>query len=85
MDWIQRLLSGLVDAFKMKNPVVFTVVALILGVSYFGIESTLDATLPDGGALISEATKSVLGKIQAGLVVLLGLLGAHTPQLKSKS
>lgn len=85
MDFIQKLLSGLVDSFKMKNPVVFTVVALALGVVYFGINAALGSSLPDGTALINDSTTGLLEKVQSVLVVVMALLGAHTPQSKLKS
>lgn len=82
-DLLQKLLSGLVDSFKMKNPVVFTVVALFFGIGYFGLGEVASSTLPDGSYLLEENTRVLLNGIKNGFVVILGLLGAHTPRPKA--
>lgn len=85
LDWLKNLLSKFIDGFKMKNPVQFTIVALALGVVYFGMDATTAATLPDGAPLLGEAARNILEKAQAVLVVVLALLGSHTPQNTSKT
>lgn len=79
-DLIRRALTGVVDSFKLKNPQVFVAVVVILGSVYYGIGEAMEATLPDGTAWIAEATENLLSSVRTGIVFLLTLLGAHTPQ-----
>lgn len=83
IDFITQLLSGIVDAFKMKNPTVYTIVALVLGFFYY-IAGTLEAaTLPDGTSLLNEATDKLMNTAQYIVVTVLTLLGAHTVKKSS--
>lgn len=79
-ELIRKALTGIVDSFKMKNPVVFTVVAGVLATIYFGLGNAIDATLPDGTPWLQEAAVQILETVRTGIVFLLTLFGAHTPQ-----
>ena len=80
VDFLKKLIWGFVDKFKMKNPVVFGVVATIL----FGIFNTISNLVLQG--LLADLvlfTLPFVGKvtITKTIVALLTLLGAHTPSL----
>lgn len=78
-EFIRRFLSGFVDQFKMKNPVAFTIIAVLLGAVYYIAGTMIDATLPDGSSLFSDQVDKVIETIRTIVVFALTLLGAHTP------
>jgi hypothetical protein len=82
IDLIIRLLGGFVDAFKVKNPVVFTIIITTLGIIYYSLGSLIDAVLPGGGSLLPEATEAIIETIRNILVAVMAVLGAHTPEQK---
>lgn len=79
MDIIVKFLSSLVDSFKMKNPIAFAVIAIFLLVVYYGSGLILDYEVTPGVALINESIRTVLNTVQNVLVIVLTILGAHTP------
>jgi hypothetical protein len=82
LETILRVIGGVVDSFKMKNPVVFTVVgAVLLGV-YALSNELLQAVTDVGEPLLSAGMFKTISWMKEGIVALLFLLGAHTPQIK---
>ena len=49
---------------------------------YFLSDSLMTAMLPEGGDLLNESAEKVVNTIQGIVVVLMGLIGAHTPQVE---
>ena len=83
IDFITKLLSGVVDSFKLKNPVVYTVVALVLGFIYYITGSLEAATLPDGSSLLIAQWDGLMETARNIIVTLLALIGAHTASNKT--
>jgi hypothetical protein len=88
MDFLLKILTPIIDKFKMKNPLAFTVVVLILLVGSFGIETVLEqevCTITDGVEtckdLVTGTGAALLSKIKWVFISLAGLLGAHTPPI----
>lgn len=84
IDFLNQFLTKFVDSFKVKNPFVFTVIAVVLGAAYFIFESLMSAALPDGTSLLSGRWDMILEKAQMALLFVLTLLGAHTPSSRLK-
>lgn len=79
IDSIVRLLTTVVDSFKTKNPMVFSVIAVVLLSVYYVLGTLIDYVNPDGTELISGSIEQVVVIIRNVLVALLTLIGAHTP------
>ena len=77
---LSRLLGGIVDGFKVKNPLVFTIITGFLLTVYFALNWLITAVTPEGAEILGEQGSGVVATIQNVLVFILALLGAHTPQ-----
>jgi len=79
---LRSLLGGVIDKFKMKNGVAYTIIVAILGTALYGVNTLNEAVTPEGLEVIGEAGKKVLVWVDDIIIVGLTLLGAHTPQQK---
>lgn len=81
MDFLVKLLGGLVDSFKVKNPVVFGVIQIVLAVLFF-LSQQLTLPIGDDPTVFLIASETIRGFIEAAqgfIVAIMALLGAHTP------
>lgn len=79
-DIIVRFLSNLVDQFKMKNPIVFAIIAVVLLTVYYTAGIVIDYETAPGTPLVTDSIRNILESIQNVLVVVLAIIGAHTPE-----
>lgn len=70
-DWLTQLLAGFIDNFKVKNPKVFGIVALVL----LSINFTTDQGAILGVFEVPEVVAFWIDKVTTLLGV---MLGAHT-------
>lgn len=78
---ISKLLSSLVDGFKQKNPTVYTIILVVLLSIYAVINHLLGSVGVDGLPILNADLTGIVTSVRDVIVVLLGLLGAHTPQV----
>lgn len=70
-DWLTELLAGLIDTFKIKNPKVFAIIALVL--------LSINFTTDQGAILgVFDVPEAVAYWIDKATTLLGVLLGAHT-------
>lgn len=85
MEFLIKIFSGIVDSFKLKNPIVFGVVQVAFIVLYFLINTLLNTTVSvdangvDIFLIAQENIRVILEYIQSILVPLMAIIGAHTP------
>lgn len=82
MEFLLKLLSGIIDSFKTRNAKVFAVIAAVLTALYWGIESFTTQLIPDIAAVVgsTDAAYALLTTVKGVIVTGLTLLGAHTPK-----
>lgn len=82
LETLLRIVSGIVDSFKVKNPTVFMIVGAVLLGLYATSNELLAAVNDVGAPLLSAGLFKTVSWLKEGIVALLFLLGAHTPQIK---
>lgn len=84
MNILLQFLSTFVDSFKLKNPVVFAVVAVLLLIVNFSIDTVVLWETAEGVFLLPERIQDVLRNVDSVIVVILTMIGAHTPPVEPK-
>ncbi|HMN89091.1 MAG TPA: hypothetical protein PKD70_06310 [Saprospiraceae bacterium] len=79
IDFLTDFLANAVDKFKMKNATAYTIIALLLGTVYYISTQLLTADLT-GELVIQDSLRKIVQSIQNIIVLVLTLLGAHTPK-----
>lgn len=85
LRFLQELLDGFIDSFKMKNAKVFAFVVFGLLFLNFAADWMLNYINPETGEFfIVEPIRGVLKTGSDVILILLTLLGAHTPETAKK-
>ena len=82
LESLLRIIGGIVDTFKVKNPIVFSIVGAVLLGAYATSNELLASVNDVGAPLLNAALFKTVSWLKEGIVALLFLLGAHTPQIK---